>query len=440
MTVSTQIVIQGNNLDVLPKIPDASIDAIVTDPPYGLAFMGKSWDKTLPDPRTWSEALRVLKPGGHALIFGAPRLYHRLAVAVEDAGFEVRDVLMWMFGSGFPKSLDVSKAIDASLGAERSVVAPDPHAAKRNKTTPQFGGSSMNTYDPGYDGPLGRMGITAPATPEAAAWAGWGTALKPAYEPILLVRKPLIGTVAQNVLTHGTGGINVDACRVGWASEADKEAGRPASFARAHEGFEGRSFAIADRSGRDPVAEQSAAGRWPANVIMDEEAGAMLDASTPPSKSGKDRGERGRGGIWASSDGTPCGPQYGDSGGASRFFYCPKASRSEREAGLDAFEARVGNETLAEDGAGRNSPRAGAGRKGGGRKNHHPTVKPLDLMAWCVKLVTPPGGVVLDMFAGSGSTPAACAKLGISCLGIELDPEYVAIGNARIAHWSKKSS
>lgn len=376
--VVSQVVDCINNLDALTVMDEGCVDAIVTDPPYGLGFMGKSWDKTLPDPRTWSEALRVLKPGGHVLIFGAPRLYHRLACAVEDAGFEVRDVLMWMFGSGFPKSLDVSKAIDGHLGAERTQALgirprPDGSAPRTGCVAPSWSG---RTYANGVaGGDANDPMLFAPATPEAAAWAGWGTALKPAYEPILLVRKPLIGTVAQNVLTYGTGGINVDACRVGWASEADKEAGRPASFAKAHNGFEGKAFKKSDKSHRDPVAEQSVAGRWPANVIMDEEAGAILDL---------------------------------DSGGASRFFYCPKASRSEREAGLEATD--------------------------GQRANTHPTVKPIALMEWLVRLVTPPGGLVLDPFCGSGSTGVACARLGVRFLGMELDPDYAELARMRIAH------
>ena len=366
-----QVVIQGNNLDLLPLLPEASIDAIVTDPPYGLAFMGKSWDKTLPDPRTWTEALRVLKPGGHALIFGAPRLYHRLAVAVEDAGFEVRDVLMWMFGSGFPKSLDVSKAIDGHLGVERTEVVGQ-HACPGSLGTTAYGKMERKPVD-----------LLAPATSEAAAWAGWGTALKPAYEPILLVRKPLIGTVAANVLTYGTGGINVDACRVG------DEVLPPA--------VSGTAGGFASYSGGSGAVTPERVGRWPANVIMDE------------------------------------GPEEW-----RRYFYCPKASRSEREAGLEAFPARVVDESREDGSAGRENPRAGAGRKGGGRRNHHPTVKPLDLMAWLVRLITPPGGIVLDPFTGSGSTLVACAREDVRGIGFELDPEYVAIANARIAHEREK--
>jgi len=344
----SQVVDCINNLDALPAMDAGCVDAIVTDPPYGLAFMGKAWDKTLPDPQTWVEALRVLKPGGHALIFGAPRLYHRLACAVEDAGFEIRDVLMWMFGSGFPKSLNVSKA------------------------------------------------IAAPATPEAAAWAGWGTALKPAYEPILLVRKPLIGTVAQNVLTHGTGGINVDACRVDGAKPATtRGAGGQHGFYSG--GAQGR-------------IEDDGRGRWPANVIMDEEAGAILDEQSGirTTHSGIVKSHHAAMGYSGSAGFAGERQVRADSGGASRFFYCPKASRSEREAGLEATD--------------------------GQRANAHPTVKPIALMEWLVRLVTPPGGLVLDPFCGSGSTGVACARLGVRFLGLELDPDYAAIARRRIEH------
>lgn len=344
----SQVVDCINNLDALPDMDAGCVDAIVTDPPYGLAFMGKAWDKTLPDPRTWSECLRVLKPGGHAVIFGAPRLYHRLACAVEDAGFEVRDVLMWMFGSGFPKSLDVSKAIDGHLGVERERV-PATGGLHKNANLNDDGWKNIGLEGATMAGPVA-------ATPEAAAWAGWGTALKPAYEPILLVRKPLVGTVAQNVLTHGTGGINVDACRVE-AVPGDE----PLRWEH------GRSMGFHGAEDRGPCAALTSPGRWPANVIMDE------------------------------------GPEEW-----RRYFYCPKASRSEREVGLKAPD--------------------------GQRANTHPTVKPIALMEWLVRLVTPPGGLVLDPFCGSGSTGVACARLGVRFLGLEMDPDYAALARMRVEH------
>lgn len=355
----TQIVDCIDNLEALPEIDAGCIDAIVTDPPYGLAFMGKSWDKTLPDRRTWTELLRVLKPGGHAVIFGAPRLYHRLAVDVEDAGFGIRDCLMWLFGSGFPKSLDVSKAIDKAAGAERSVVGArvygDGHV-QRSTETIGYGGC-----DPSAD----TRNITAPATPEAAAWAGWGTALKPAYEPILLARKPLDGTVAANVLAHGTGGINVDACRVGDSGGGVRCTNRgPDGKCLGHKNA-GQSTSGETFHGLKPEGPM---GRWPANVILDDD-----------------------------------GPEEW-----RRYFYCAKASRSEREAGLQADDGK--------------------------RANTHPTVKPVALMRWLVRLVTPPGGLVLDPFCGSGSTGVACVYEGVRFLGLELDAGYAEIARARIAH------
>jgi len=413
----------------LAAMPEASIDAIATDPPYGLAFMGREWDKALPDPATWAELLRVAKPGAHLVAFGHPRLYHRLAVDIEDAGWELRDCLMWLFGTGFPKSLDVSKAIDAAAGAERPVVGRG-----ESGRTSVLGGLA------GRSGERGRGGGEL-VTPDAARWSGWGTALKPAWEPIVLARKPLAGTVAANVLEHGTGGINVDGCRVGWRDESDRVAGRPASFSRAHAGFNGEAFAIADRSHRDPVAEQSNAGRWPANVVLDEEAAARLDGETGALTS---RGNIGPsiakgppGAAYAIGAERPSGSEYtyGDSGGASRFFYTAKASRAEREAGLGGKRRRSSAEITgrAEGSAGSKHPRASV--TGSKRANTHPTVKPIDLMQWLVRLVTPPGGKVLDPFTGSGTTGCAAALEGFEFAGAELSATYAEIARARIEHW-----
>ena len=411
--MSHQDVLHGNNLDLLAAVRDNFAHAVVTDPPYGLGFMGKDWDAALPDPRTWAECLRVLRPGGHLVAFGAPRLVHRLTCQIEDAGFEVRDQLLWLFGSGFPKSLDVSKAIDAAAGAVREVVGtkqrPDGSAPRVGCVAPKLSG---NAY-------------------EAARWSGWGTALKPAYEPIVLARKPLDGTVAQTVQRWGTGAINVDGCRV----EGTESTKRPTGSA-AHWGGSATS-----------VVGGSDVGRWPANLILDEAAGAMLDAQS---------GVRYGGGHDRKNSGTPSvargahvehvGRGHADSGGASRFFarvdfgevdrfmYCPKASRSEREAGLDHLPPRVVDPSREEDAAARDNPRTGAGRSGEARRNHHATVKPIDLMRWLVRLVTPPGGMVLEPFAGSGTTPAACALEDVDCLAMELDADYVEIARARVAH------
>lgn len=391
-------VVCGSNLEVLPKYADESFDAIVTDPPYGLAFMGRDWDKALPDPATWAELLRVAKPGAHLVAFGAPRLYHRLGVAIEDAGWELRDCLMWLFGTGFPKSLDVSKAIDAAAGAERPVVGSKVGRPGYSLAPSRGGGHAGltgGTGDPGRE-----CAITGPATPEAARWSGWGTALKPAWEPIVLARKPLAGTVAANVLEHGTGGINVDGCRVGM-SDADRDA-----------------------------------ARWPANIVLDEEAAARLDGEVGELAS---RGNIGSsvatgppGAAYAIGAERPSGAEYtyGDSGGPSRFFYTAKASRAEREAGLGPARAHV--DPKRKDGsAGRNSPRAGAGRQSR-RANTHPTVKPIDLMQWLVRLVTPPGGKVLDPFGGSGSTGLACQAEGFDAVLVELDPAHVKTARGRL--------
>ena len=366
----------GDCLDVMRTMPDASVDAIVTDPPYELGFMGKSWDASgiAFNADVWREALRVLKPGGHLLAFSGSRTYHRMAVAIEDAGFEVRDQIMWIYGSGFPKSLDVSKAIDKAAGAEREVIGT-------KKAVP---GVAFNSEGPS------ELDITAPATPAARQWSGWGTALKPAHEPIVLARKPLIGTVAANVLAHGTGALNIDGTRV----------------AGVMDGVWGTSNRTVDHEGRmfngskngDYRSQQHPAGRWPANVIHDGSDEAV--------------------------------EHFGD---AHRFFYCAKASKRDRNEGLDGFEERTAGEvTDRQDGsAGLNSPRAGAGRTSGA-KNHHPTVKPTDLMRYLVRLVTPPQGVVLDPFMGSGSTGKAAMYEGNRFIGIEQDADYLAIAEARI--------
>lgn len=384
--------------DAMRAMDADSIDAIVTDPPYGLSFMGKGWDHGVPGVEFWTEALRVAKLGAHLVAFGGTRTFHRLTCAIEDAGWEVRDCLSWLYGSGFPKSLDVSKAIDKSAGAEREVGPVDP--ARAGRLVNQAGDYST---DAGWSAGNRKVTIDPPATDAARTWQGWGTALKPAWEPIILARKPLVGTVAANVLAHGTGAINVDACRVRWASDEDRKAGRPASFPRAHSGFEGKSFAIADRSHRDPAAEQHPAGRWPANVILDEDAAAMLDAQSGIArpKTGRvgQRGGKGFGMFDDAKGASAVGYWPADlGGGASRFFYTAKASRRER-----------------------------------GEGNTHPTVKPLALMRWLVRMVTPSNGLVLDPFNGSGSTGVASIAEGFRYVGCEREAEYVEIARRRLS-------
>jgi site-specific DNA-methyltransferase (adenine-specific) len=307
-----------------------SIDAIVSDPPYGLSFMGKGWDHGVPGQDFWIEALRVAKPGAHLLAFGGTRTFHRLVVAIENAGWEIRDCLMWVYGSGFPKSLNIG--------------------------------------------------------------GGWGTALKPAYEPIIMARKPLIGTVAANVLKHGTGAINVDGCRIA-TTDGDNTARVWRDTPSAGKGSSHIGQAVhhvGSTSGGNPL------GRWPANVLhdgSDEVTGLMPDAA--------------------------------------RFFYCAKASKADRDEGCAGLTTRKQDETRNEGDPGGDNPR---NRGADERSNHHPTVKPTDLMRYLCRLVTPPGGTVLDPFMGSGSTGKAATLEGFSFVGCELQPEYMAIAEARIRH------
>ena len=423
--MSHQDVLHGNNLDLLAAVRDNFAHAVVTDPPYGLGFMGKDWDAALPDPRTWSECLRVLRPGGHLVAFGAPRLVHRLTCQIEDAGFEVRDQLLWVFGSGFPKSLDVSKAIDAAAGAVRERV-PATGGLHDNNNLNDDGWANIEAAAP-------TQASNTPATPDAARqWSGWGTALKPAYEPIVLARKPLDGTVAQTVQRWGTGAINVDGCRV------ETDGSRPLIEVR-HGDAPTQYGTYGARAEGSRSAGTTTTGRWPANLILDEAAGAMLDAQSGVRTSGrvtKTYDSEPRESVAMSTKGRKLDPDmvYSDSGGASRFFYCPKASRSEREAGLDHLPPRVVDPSREPDAAARQSPRTGAGCSGEPRRNHHATVKPVELMRWLVRLVTPPGGMVLEPFAGSGTTLVACALEGVDCLGMELDADYVEIARARVEH------
>lgn len=427
--------LQGDCIELLKQMLDCSVDSVVTDPPYELGLMGKSWDSTgiAYNVDMWREVLRVLKPGGHMLAFGGTRTYHRMACAIEDAGFEVRDQCQWIYFSGFPKSLNVSKAIDGVLGAEREVVGTKRLDGNAAQTTKEKGGTyASNTNSVGVaaiDVP-----ITKPGSPEAEEWDGWGTALKPAHEPICLARKPLgEKNVALNVLKHGTGAINVDGCRVGEESLTYNLHGTPGA------GRE-RSCNLVDRGdgktpdGRDlqkilarhdakekNATEVTVAGRWPSNVIIDEEVGKMLP-HTGPSKIGRPR--KGRNGDgWGMSH---TGAEYDDSGSASRFFYCPKASKAEREQGLDSLELKTRNRV--NPGGIENDPKWAPVQ----RKNTHPTVKPIALMRYLCRMITPSGGTVLDPFTGSGSTGIAALAEGFNFIGAEIDPEYCEIARHRI--------
>jgi DNA modification methylase len=401
----------GDCLNVLKTMPDCSVDSIVTDPPYGLSFMSKKWDYDVPSVEIWAECLRVLKPGGHLLAFAGTRTQHRMAVRIEDAGFEIRDMIAWVYGSGFPKSLDVSRAIDKAAGAEREVVGP-------NKFSHLNGQANANCY-----GAASRPDATSPATEAAQQWQGWGTALKPALEPITVARKPLISTVAENVLAHGTGAINIDGCRVAHSEECRMMAPSQANIASP-------SDKCRQAGRREAVMELKPESRWPANLIHDgsEEVLAGFPDGAP-AKAGR-TAKRG-GSNWHGRDGlgTPdaIGILPADQGGsAARFFYCAKASKRDRDEGLEGFKPAKTNDGRKVDAD--NADQRGATK----RANVHPTVKPTDLMRYLCRLVTQPGGVVLDPFMGSGSTGKASFLEGFKFVGIEMDQNYFEISKARI--------
>jgi site-specific DNA-methyltransferase (adenine-specific) len=371
----------GDCREVMATLDAESVDAIVSDPPYGLSFMGKGWDHGVPGVEFWAEALRVAKPGAHLLAFGGTRTYHRLACAIEDAGWEIRDCVMWVYGSGFPKS----------------------HNLK-------------------------------------GEWQGWGTALKPAWEPIIVARKPLVGTVAENVLTHGTGAINVDGCRVGIASGDQKsEGGRKLARHQETNGFDG-GWKSKTTNLDDGL------GRWPANLIHDgsEEVVGLFPQANGNSNNSHADCQAGFGGRRR----TMGGMGRADSGSAARFFYCAKASKADRDEGCEGLAERdradqsawvrkcnVCGDTFCDPKT--SKPHCGHDDfsfvSPSPRRNHHPTVKPTDLMRYLCRLVTPPGGVVLDPFTGSGSTGKAATLEGFRFIGIEREAEYVEIAKARIA-------
>jgi site-specific DNA-methyltransferase (adenine-specific) len=408
-TMSHQILL-GDCRDRLKELPDNSIDSIVTDPPYELGFMGKSWDASgvAYDVTVWQECLRVLKPGGHLLSFGGSRTYHRMACAIEDAGFQIRDQIMWVYGSGFPKSLNISKAIDKAAGVQFNA-------------KPASGVGFMNNNDDGYNTTLNQLVQVGESTAEAKEWDGWGTALKPAHEPIVLARKPLVGTVANNVLTHGTGGINIDGCRVGM-SDADK--------AKSLNNWKPQGYELKEsiyEFGTEVVTtEQSQQGRFPANFIHDG-SDEVLELF-PDTKGGTWNTTKGA--RHFNNDGEPTGYATSKSdastGSAARFFYCAKASKKDRNEGLDGFAEKRPDE--------RTTTGMGTFDEKGVAKqaNHHPTVKPTDLMRYLCRLITPPNGTVLDPFTGSGSTGKAAVLEGFSFIGVEQSEEYIAIAEARI--------
>lgn len=349
--------IHGDSREELRGVPDNSVDSVITDPPYELSFMGAKWDSTgiAYDPEFWAECLRILKPGGLLLSFGAPRTYHRIAVGIEDAGFEIREGLMWVYGSGMPHGQNISKAIDRKLGAKRSQIR---------------GRGGLNNYPFRNDDGWSKIGekeplmdSEIPVTDEAKRWKGWNTGLKPAYEPIVLAQKPREGSFVNNVLKHGVGGMNIDACRVSSSDEYIINR------------FTGGAKPWGDAVGEDYESVTETKGRWPANFILDEEAASVLD---------KQVGKTSKGIIPSRYFKTiPNETEEND-----RFFYSGKVSKKER------------------------------------RGSTHTTMKPLALMRYLARLVTPPDGTILDPFMGSGTTGEAALLEGFKFIGIEKEEEY----------------
>jgi site-specific DNA-methyltransferase (adenine-specific) len=394
--------LKGDCLETLKTIPDNSVDSVVCDPPYHLqsivqrygkegsapaqegtdglfkrsskGFMGKTWDggDIAFRPDVWKECLRVLKPGGHLIAFGGTRTIHRITCAIEDAGFEIRDQLGWIYYSGFPKSHCVSKGIDRHLGADREVVG--------NKRSGIGSGSSYGKIVGSPNPDTNIVSVTAPATPQAEQWDGWGTALKPAQEPACLARKPISEkSIAANVLKWGTGGLNIDACRFAygdpcWVGPADEVSNIAGSI-------RGGVTGLGKRMSGQVNNRPHPGGRWPANI-----------------------------------------------------YACPKPSRTEKEAGLQHLDPIAGHDAVsrAEGSAGLDNPRAGAGRTADEIRNTHPTVKPTNLFRWLCRLVTPPGGTVLDPFLGSGTTAVSAILEGFDAVGCELTEEYHPIIEGRI--------
>ena len=383
----------GDCREVLKSLPDNSVDSVVTDPPYELGFMGKSWDSSgiAYDVTVWEECLRVLKPGGHVLAFGGSRTFHRLAVAVEDAGFEIRDNIAWISSKTFPKSLDVSKAIDKKLGAEREITAWVKQPFKQDNGAAEAEYNQYKGTKTSDEAGYRRSPITEAVTAEAQRWDGWGTGLKQVVEPVVLARKPFGKgvTVAGNVLAWGVGGLNIDGSRIG-------------SDARETSGMKSLGVMHDDEWKPKDLPSKTVHGRWPANVILDEVTAGLLDEQSGVLKPATSRTPAKPEAIAkAIFGGGAAGPLYNDTGGASRFFYVAKTSKRDRNEGLED-------------------------------SNGHPTVKPTQLMRYLIKLVTPPGGTVLDPFTGSGSTGKAALLDGFNFVGAELTEEYLPIIEGRL--------
>ena len=400
--------LHGDCLEQMKTLEDNSVDSIVSDPPYGISFMAKKWDYDVPSVEVWEEAMRVLKPGGHALIACGTRTQHRMVVNIEDAGFEIRDVVSWIYGSGFPKSLNISKAIDKAAGAVGPIIGKNP-AFRENQLK----------HDAQWETAMRPEHKHGPATESAKQWDGWGTALKPACEFFTLCRKPLSEkTIAANVLKWGTGGINIDGCRVG--TETIKTCG-------------GDKFPAV--YGKYKTAEESThQGRFPANLIHDGSQEVL--ELFPETKSGgsKNSLHSGNGNNTASewTIGGETTTGFHDKGSAARFFYCAKASKKDRDEGLEGFDEKFKKGNGSHNGKEDTDELSARWQRMA--KNTHPTVKPTALMAYLCRLITPTGGIVLDPYMGSGSTGKAAVQEGFSFVGCELDKDYFDIATARVTN------
>ena len=420
---------QGNMLDMLEVIKPETIDSIITDPPYELNFMGKGWDNSgiAFQKETWQKCYEVLKPGGYLLAFGGSRTFHRIAVAIEDAGFEIRDTIMWLYGSGFPKSMNIGLAIDKKNGVESEVIG--------QQVVPDITGDAYGTMNDKQGGSY--KNIVRDVKKATNEWSGWGTALKPSFEPIIVARKPFKGSLVDNIIEYGVGGINIDECRVG-------------NEKRTYKGCSGSSLTMISgqwKNGTSKDIEFTATGRFPANTILtyDETDFDEVCGGFPNTKSGKNgirqsdgfnKNDYGKGiGIKAGMN----NGEYGDSGSASRYFYCAKASKKDRDEGLDEFEELKVN--LKTNGGDRvNDDKHIFNKTSVIRRNIHPTVKPTELMQHLIRLVSPNGATILDPFNGSGSTGKAVMYENLErnknykYIGIELTDEYLPISKARIEY------
>lgn len=411
----------GDNIESLKKLSDNSIDSIVTDPPYGLSFMNKKWDYDVPSVDFWKQVYRVLKPGGHILSFGGTRTYHRMVVNIEDAGFEIRDQIMWLYGSGFPKSHNIGKAIDKIEGNERKVIGRKIQRVDGTTRNLQPNGGFMkdNIKTKPSDG---YINIEEPGSDNSKMYEGWGTALKPSNEPICLARKPLSEkSVAENVLKWGTGGINVDGCRVGNQDRTNEVENTT------HEGRFPANLILECICDNREESESHENTMCPCR-LLDEQSGLVNQGHWPK---GSTKGFGDFGGGSSSYEGV--GTKDKTKSGASRFFYQAKVSKSERNMGLDGFDDKV-KTSLQVNMADGVIPDTHS-RFSSVVKNNHPTVKPINLMAYLCRLITPQGGIVLDPFMGSGSTGISAQLEGFRFVGMEMDEDYFKISQARIENF-----